>query len=186
MNPDQRFDGLWRDHAHAVLRYARRRVLPADVDDVVAETFVVAWRRLDEVPDPALPWLLGVARGVSANAVRSARRRDALADRVAGTGEHDPRRAATDVTARALDADGAATSALRRMSEIDREVLTLLAWDQLSQTEAATVIGCSPGALKVRLHRARKRFTGLLGQSPPDPRPIALVPQTDPRTGGAR
>ena len=185
MNPDQRFDGLWRDHAHAVLRYARRRVLPADVDDVVAETFVVAWRRLDDVPEPALPWLLGVARGVSANAVRSARRRDALADRVAGTGEHDPRRAAPD-TAHVLDAGGSAVSALRRLSEVDREVLTLIAWDRLSTAEAATVIGCSPGALKVRLHRARKRFSNLLGRSHPPARPVALVPQTDPRTGGAQ
>lgn len=185
MNPDERFDGLWRNHAHAVLRYARRRVLPADVDDVVAETFVVAWRRLDDVPERALPWLLGVARGVSANAVRSARRRDALADRVAGIGEHDPRRAAPDTVAHDFDADGSAVSALRRMPEVDRELLTLIAWDQLSQAEAATVIGCSPGALKVRLHRARKRFTGLLGQSS-HPRPIALVPQTAPLTGGAQ
>lgn len=185
MNPEERFDGLWRNHAHAVLRYARRRVLPADIDDVVAETFVVAWRRLDDVPEHALPWLLAVARGVSANAVRSARRRDALADRVIGTGEHDPRRAAADTVAHVVDTDGAAAAALRLMPDLDRELLTLIAWDQLSHAEAATVVGCSPGALKVRLHRARKRFTGLLGQSPPQ-LPIALVPQSRPCTGGAQ
>jgi RNA polymerase sigma-70 factor (ECF subfamily) len=186
MDHDARFDDLWRDHAQAVLRYARRRVVPADVDDVVAETFVVAWRRLDEVPEEALPWLLGVARGVSSNAVRSARRRDALADRVTATGEHDPRRAAPDTVAAALDTDGSTVAALRSMSEVDRELLTLIAWDGLSHAEAATVVGCSPGALKVRFHRARKRFSGLLGPSAPPPRPMALVPQTDPPVGGAR
>jgi len=186
MDHDERFDDLWRDHAQAVLRYARRRVMPADVDDVVAETFVVAWRRLDEVPEKALPWLLGVARGVSANAVRSARRRDALADRVTATGEHDPRRAAPDTAADALDPDGSAVAALRSMSQVDRELLTLIAWDGLSHAEAATVMGCSPGALKVRFHRARKRFTGLVRSSAPPPRLKTLVPQADPPIGGAR
>ncbi len=186
MTPDERFDALWRDHAHAVLRYARRRVLPGDVDDVVAETFVVAWRRLDDVPEPALPWLLGVARGVSGNAMRSARRRTALTDRVAATGEHDPRRAAPDPVGHVVDTEGSVVAALHRMSEADRELLTLVAWDGLSQEEAAMVIGCSPGALRVRLHRARKRFTGLLGQAPSRPRPFALVPQPDSRTGGSR
>jgi RNA polymerase sigma-70 factor, ECF subfamily len=191
MDHEERFDDLWRDHAQAVLRYTRRRVMPADVDDVVAETFVVAWRRLDEVPEQALPWLLGVARGVSANALRSARRRDALADRVAATGEHDPRRTAPGTAGAAdtdidTDTDGAAVAALRGMSDLDRELLTLIAWDGLSHAEAATALGCSPGALKVRLHRARKRFASLLGPSPPPPRPIALVPRTDAPTGGAR
>lgn len=181
MDREERFDRLWRDHAQAVLRYTRRRVVPADVDDVVAETFVVAWRRLDEVPEEALPWLLGVARGVSANAARSVRRRDALASRVAATGEHDPRRAgpATD----ALDADDRAGTALRSLSDADRELLTLIAWDGLSHAEAATVMGCSSGALKVRLHRARKRFTRLLG---PPARPVALVPHPRSPIGGAR
>ena len=67
---EARFDRLWADHAAAVVRYARRHVLPDDVEDVLAETFVVAWRRLDEIPEFGLPWLLGVARGVSANVRR--------------------------------------------------------------------------------------------------------------------
>lgn len=81
---DARLDALWVEYAPAVVRYARRRVLDADVDEVVAETFLVAWRRIDDVPAYPLPWLLGVARGVSANSRRAARRRDALADRLRG------------------------------------------------------------------------------------------------------
>jgi RNA polymerase sigma-70 factor (ECF subfamily) len=81
--PEQRFDQLWKDHAPSVLRYARRHVLPDEVEDVVAETFVVAWRRLDEVPPFGLPWLLGVARNVSANVRRSRHRQEALSGRIA-------------------------------------------------------------------------------------------------------
>jgi hypothetical protein len=82
-SPEAQLEELWRAYAPAVFRYARRRVLPGDVDEVVAETFMVAWRRRNEVPEFPLPWLLGVARGVSANLLRTARRRDALTDRLA-------------------------------------------------------------------------------------------------------
>jgi RNA polymerase sigma-70 factor (ECF subfamily) len=163
--PEQRFDQLWRDHAAAVLRYARRHVLPDDVDDVVAETFVVAWRRLDEVPAYGLPWLLGVARGVSANTRRSHRRRDALSDRIGAERDAEPAWPPTD-------GDDAVTAALHRLSDADRELLTLIAWDGLSHAEAAEALGCTRGALKVRLHRARTRFAALLGQPAPEP----LVP----------
>lgn len=86
---EQRLDALWREYAPAVVRYAQRRVLPAEVDEVVAETFLVAWRRLEAVPDYPLPWLLGVARGVSANVRRTARRRDALTDRLLAVTDRD-------------------------------------------------------------------------------------------------
>ncbi|MBG0567354.1 sigma factor [Actinoplanes aureus] len=76
---EERFNRLWHEHAAAVLAYARRRVDEAQADEVVAETFVVAWRRLAEVPVAARPWLFGVARRVSANQRRSERRWDALA-----------------------------------------------------------------------------------------------------------
>jgi RNA polymerase sigma-70 factor (ECF subfamily) len=163
MSPEERFDALWRDHARGVLRYARRRVPPDDVDDVVAETFVVAWRRIDAVPDPALPWLLGVARRVASNVARAARRRHALAGRVGATREHDPRRSTVDPVADSDPEAGPVVSALQRMREGDRELLTLIAWDGLSAAEAARVVGCSDAALRVRLHRARRRFSRLAG-----------------------
>ena len=170
---EQRFDQLWRDHAAAVVRYARRHVLPADVEDVVAETFVVAWRRLDEVPEFGLPWLLGVARHVSANCRRSHRRRDALADRVGAEPAAEP-------VWPVSEPDDAVTAALHQLSDADRELLTLIAWDELSHEEAAQALGCTRGALKVRLHRARRRFAALLG----DPGPA--VPHLPfPAPGGA-
>ena len=156
MSAEQRFDQLWRDHAPAVVRYARRHVLPDDVEDVVAETFVAAWRRLDEVPEFGLPWLLGVARHVSANVRRGHRRRDALTERVGAQPAGDP---AWPVGG----PDDAVTAALHRLSDADRELLTLLAWDGLSHEEAAEALGCTRGALKVRLHRARRRFAALRG-----------------------
>jgi RNA polymerase sigma-70 factor, ECF subfamily len=178
--PEERFDRLWREHAAAVVRYARRHVLPDEVEDVVAETFLVAWRRLDEVPAFGLPWLLGVARNTSANARRSRRRQSALADRLLGDLDDEP-------TWPGTGADDAVTAALHRLSDADRELLTLIAWDGLSHEEAAEALGCSRGALKVRLHRARSRFTALLGQGTADPPggPIPLsVPQAS-SSGGA-
>jgi RNA polymerase sigma-70 factor (ECF subfamily) len=155
---EQRFERLWHDHAPAVLRYARRHVLPDEVEDVVAETFVVAWRRFGEVPVYGLPWLLGVSRHVSANVRRARRRRDALSDRVAGQVQDD-----STAGWPAPEPDDAVTTALCRLSDADRELLTLIAWDELTPDEAAEALGCSKGALKVRLHRARRRFAALLG-----------------------
>jgi RNA polymerase sigma-70 factor (ECF subfamily) len=152
---EHRFDRLWGEHAGAVLRYAYQQVPRHEVDDVVAETFAVAWRRLDEVPDRALPWLLGVARGVAANARRAGRRRDALHLRVVRL----PSAEVPDV-AEIVDAqlDEAAAAALGRLSLRDRELLTLTAWQGLSPAEAADVLGCSRSTVNVRLHRARSRF----------------------------
>jgi RNA polymerase sigma-70 factor, ECF subfamily len=179
--PEERFDQLWRDHAPAVLRYARRHVLPDEVDDVVAETFVVAWRRLDEVPSYGLPWLLGVARNVSANIRRGRRRQEALSDRIASDLDGEPAWPPSD-------GDDAVTAALHGLSDADRELLTLLAWDGLSHAEAAEALGCSRGALKVRLHRARSRFAALLGQHSADPTavvPLSTSCSLPDRAGGA-
>lgn len=170
--PKERFDRLWRDHAPAVVRYARRHVLPDDVEDVVSETFVVAWRRLDEVPEFGLPWLLGVARHVSANVRRGQRRRDALGERIGAQ--------PTDETIWPVgDPGDEVIAALHRLSDADRELLTLIAWDELSHDEAAEALNCSKGALKVRLHRARGRFAALLIEFPDG----AVVPFPPP--GGA-
>lgn len=178
--PEQRFDQLWRDHAPAVVRYARRHVLPDEVEDVVAETFVVAWRRLDEVPPFGLPWLLGTARNVSANVRRSRHRREALTGRIAADLDEP-------VWPETTGDDDEVTAALHRLSDADRELLTLIAWDGLSHEEAADALGCSRGALKVRLHRARSRFAALLGESTADPPLLAPTPcpLPDPAGGAA-
>ena len=175
--PEQRFDRLWQDHAPSVVRYARRHVLPDEVEDVVAETFVVAWRRLDEVPSFGLPWLLGVARHVSANVRRSRRRQEALSGRIASDLDDEAVWPETD-------GDDPVTAALHRLSDADRELLTLIAWDGLSHEEAAEALGCSRSALKVRLHRARSRFAALLGQGAPDPPPARPTSPLQPSSPG--
>ena len=154
-------DALWRAHAPAVVRYARRRVPPAEVDEVVAETFVVAWRRIGEVPDAALPWLLGVCRGVSANVRRASRRREALEDRFTAAQATD-----SPPGTASLGLSGSVADALSRLEPDDRELLTLVAWDRLSRQDAAAAIGCSPGTLAVRLHRARRRLRAELEARP--------------------
>lgn len=173
--PEERLDDLWRAYASAVVRYARRRVLPAEVDEVVAETFVVAWRRLDDVPENALPWLLGVARGVSANVRRTARRRDALTDRLVAQVPADEPAPPDD---EGLSPPLAA--ALQALAPDDRELLTLLAWDGLTREEAARALGVSRATLAVRLHRVRRRVTALLATSPAPVGPLTgspLLPQ---------
>lgn len=182
-----RFDRLWNENAGAVLRYAYRQVRRHEVDDVVAETFAVAWRRLDDVPERALPWLLGVARGVAANARRADRRRDALHLRIVRL-PTSPAPDVGDLVDTGLD-DATAT-ALARMSQRDRELLTLLAWDGLTPAEAAEVTGCSRATFHVRLHRARTRFRELLLASerhgPPGAEASVATRSVTDSTGGAR
>src|SRR5579872_3708406 len=139
-----RFERLYREQAPRVIGYLARR-LPADlVPDAAAETFGVAWRRLDRVPETPLPWLLAVARRVAANERRSQSRRSALAERMAA----QPPLAEPEASAPVLEV-------LASLSEREQEVLLLAAWDGLSAAEAAAVLGCSEVAFRLRLHRAR-------------------------------
>jgi RNA polymerase sigma-70 factor, ECF subfamily len=150
----KRFEQVFDEHFRAVSAYARRRAAKAEAEDVVAETFLVAWRRLDEVPSDAKPWLLGVARRVLANQRRAAGRRLALAQRMAQERAAEPEHRPI-------------LEALERLSDSDRELLLLLAWDGLSTTEAAATLGCSRPAVKVRLHRARHRLRAELERLEP-------------------
>jgi RNA polymerase sigma-70 factor (ECF subfamily) len=119
-------------------------------DEVVSETFAIAWRRLDDVPEPALPWLLGVARNVLRDTIRAQVRREALSAELRSWAEGD---VAEQVTERL-----SVLKALAELPEDDREVLILVAWQGLSPRDAARVVGCSPATFRVRLHRARKRL----------------------------
>lgn len=158
---EARFEGLFRDHYEAVLGYARRRVESGAVDDVVEETFLVAWRRLDVVPEPALPWLYGVARNVIGTQTRGAGRRRALWERLAST--------ATMAALPESDrCGGVIAAALRQLSPTDREALILVAWEGLAPREAAIALGESAVAFRVRLYRARRRLRALLESGPSD------------------
>jgi RNA polymerase sigma-70 factor, ECF subfamily len=151
-----RFERLFRGHYAAVVAYVRRRA-PADaVDDVVAETFLDAWRRLRRVPAEELPWLLGVARNVLATQQRSGLRRARLGLRLTRGGGEPEAEPAGDRF------DGRLSGALARLAAKDREALLLIAWDGLSPAEAANALGEEPGTFRVRLHRARGRLRRLL------------------------
>jgi len=151
----QRFEQLYRENFRAVLRFAAVRIDPERAKDVAAETFLVAWRRLDDVPAEPRPWLLGVARRVIAGQFRSQTRREALTARLRatqgeGAGSADPAAAFAD--------RDEALAAFAALGERDREVLRLVTWDGLSAVEAADVLDVSRLAFAVRLHRARRRL----------------------------
>lgn len=148
---ENRFDEVFV-HLDAIARYARRRGA-RDPDDVAAECMTIAWRRLDDVPaDDPLPWLLGCARRI----VLSQRRHDQA--RVALDDVAEPRFEAPEP----VGLDAALTEALASLADIDREALLLVAWEDLTPTQAARALGINPVAFRVRLHRARRRCSSAL------------------------
>jgi RNA polymerase sigma-70 factor (ECF subfamily) len=165
------FEAAFRAHVRAVRAYALRRTAPEDAADVVSETFAVAWRRWDDAPAEPLPWLLGIARRVLANARRTSSRADRLAARVAA----EPPAPAREPGEAIAEAD-AVRAALSRLSPGDRETLMLVAWEQLDPADAARAAGCSRATFAVRLHRARRRLAGeLAALDAPHPFPDAEV-----------
>lgn len=153
VTPEERFAVLFEHTYRPLLAYAVRRVAhPADAADVVAETFLVAWRRLDEVPggEEARPWLFGVARRVLSNLYRSDRRRTVLTDRL--------RESLSEVVG-AVEVDLSPVEvAMAGLTDDDRELLRLVAWEELARDEIAIVLGVSRATVRVRLHRARQRL----------------------------
>ena len=145
----RRFEAVYRTHYASVCAYARRR-LPERADDVVAETFLVAWRRLDQLPGDGLPWLYGVARRVISDFRRGARRQIALAERIAGFPE--PSDALPELP------DDRLAAALAALSEKERELLLLVYWEDLEPARAASAMGCSRAAAVTRLWRAHRRL----------------------------
>ena len=166
-----RFEGLFRDSYPLVRAYALRRAAPDVAQDAVADTFLVAWRRLEDLPADPLPWLYGTARRVLANQRRSAARGVALGERLSG---------ATAVGGSADLGDSVADAellrlALARLTDRSREALMLVAWEGLDGARAARAAGCSKAAFAVRLHRARGQLAdelaSLEGPPPPTPAP---------------
>jgi RNA polymerase sigma-70 factor (ECF subfamily) len=151
VDPRSPFELVYERHAHAVKAYVRRRADTATTDDVLAEVFLVCWRRFEELPPDPLPWLLAVARRVLSTQRRSQRRRSALIDRLAQNAAEPP-----DVYVSVED--GALAGALAGLGEADRELLLLIAWDGLTPAQAAVVLGAKPATVRVRLLRARQRL----------------------------
>lgn len=159
---EKRLEAMFRRHYGAVASYVNRRAAPDIVDDVVAETFLVAWRRLDDVPGEELPWLLGVASHTLATQRRSSARRGALLRKL--TALSGPREAPSAIG----PADGV-SQALAKLSAADREAITLVAWDGLAPRDAAKVVGQPAAAFRVRLHRAKRRLRVELERPPQQP-----------------
>ena len=153
------FEQIFRDCYGAVVRYTARRVGAEAVQDVVSETFLIAWRRRGELRGEPLPWLLGIARRVAANQRRAGRRREDLARRVQ-LEPTAPRPSGGEPGLR----DRQLAAALASLRERDREALLLVVWDGLEHRAAAKVMGCTTGALTVRVHRARRRLAHALAE----------------------
>ena len=147
------FRGVFTSTFPELVRYTRRRVAAADVDDVVSEVYLVAWRRWDGRPehDRPLPWLYGIAANVVRNRTRADRRRVRLTERVA---RHTPPQSVAGPEL----VDSPLADALAELSFDDQELLRLLAWERLSHAEIATALGCSVNAVGIRAHRAKQRL----------------------------
>ena len=156
----QRFEAAYRELYAPICGYALRRVRePEDAAEVIAETFATLWRRFDRCPegDELRPWLFGVARRVIANQHRGERRRSALSDRLVENFHQS-----------GLEAVGAPhdrsalAGAFASLSESDRELLSLIAWEGLTREELAVALGASRATVRLRLHRASKRLRAAL------------------------
>lgn len=157
---EERFEQLYRDHVRAIAAYLRARTDQDSAVDALARTFEIAWRRLSDIPESPRAWLFGVARRVLAEERRSAGRHQALIARISETIPSN-----NQDHAGLFDARDAFLAALMELPAQQREALLLVAWDGLSQREAATVLGCSPAALAVRIHRARKQLRAAIGSA---------------------
>ena len=164
------FEQLFRDTRNDLLAYAlRRSPAVADAADVVAETYLIAWRRLERLPegDQARLWLFGVARNLLRKGARRRHSRDRLVERLAselrrsGLSEGPPKGERLQGIQRALGS----------LSARDQELLTLTAWDGLTPEQIAAVTGMSANVVRVRLHRARNRLRRELDR----PRPVARL-----------
>jgi RNA polymerase sigma factor (sigma-70 family) len=151
---EARFEALYGAHFHRVYLYVYRRIFPAteDAEDIVAEVFAVAWRRLDEMAPPSgeLMWLYGVARNLLMHHHRAVQRRSRLQTRLRRELTEDDREPShsSDLVLRLLD----------RLHPNEREILRLTLWDGLSYNEAAELLDCSVSAIAGRAHRAKRRL----------------------------
>lgn len=156
--------------AEPVRSYLHRRTDAATADDVLGDVLLVCWRRLDEVPPAdadALPWAIVVARQCLANAQRAERRRTRLVGRIIAIDPPPVVAPATSTSDVDPDADHRRLlDALARLRRDDAEILRLWAWDELTSSQIAVVLGISANAASIRLHRAKARLRAALGVEP--------------------
>jgi RNA polymerase sigma-70 factor (ECF subfamily) len=133
-------------------RFLARRTDPATADDVLSETLLVLWRRLEELPGEPLPWAYGVARNCLANAERGARRQERVAAKIAAVDRP------VESAAGPGGGDDLLGDAMGSLRPDDAELLRLWAWEQLTPSEIAAVLEITPNAASIRLHRAREKL----------------------------
>jgi RNA polymerase sigma-70 factor (ECF subfamily) len=172
-----RFCRLYEANFRPVQAYAVNRLARSDdVADVVAEVFMIAWRRLADVPPPPGDrfWLYGTARRVISRRYRSASRWHNLLGRLAA--EQGPKVQATEWADN--PAQERLLAAIRELKPAYREALLLVHWEQLTYAEAAETLGCSVNAVGIRVHRAKERLRQLLGSESRADRsvPVSLKP----------
>jgi len=161
---DTRFSSLFLSHYDDVLGYCVRRTNRADADDVAAEVFTTAWRRINDLDwETAKPWLFGIARGALANHNRSSARRTRLGMRVGSLADHPAE--GPDVQVIRREQDQEVIDILGSLRPKDREVLMLSVWENLTAQEIGIAVGVSIAAAEQRLHRAKQRFAHALEQA---------------------
>jgi RNA polymerase sigma-70 factor (ECF subfamily) len=159
----RRFEMLYDEHRLAVLAYCTRRASAADAADACSETFLVAWRRIDDVPPPpkTLPYLYGIAARVIANQRRTLHRRSRLQDRLRVLGAMSPGDPAVMYVED--ERDDRVIACLRRLKAKDREIVMLYAWEDLPRDTIAAMMGMTRAAVDQRIYRAYQRLAQMLG-----------------------
>jgi RNA polymerase sigma-70 factor (ECF subfamily) len=150
----ERFEDFFRAHYDRLFQYVARRSPSARVDDVVAGTFVVAWKKFAEVDNPSLPWLYRIASFEMKNSARFARRHSRDVDLDASLFLVAPEHESVD--------SGPVLEAIVKLSQADQEVLRLIHWEELTRDEVAMVLNLTVNATNVRYHRALARLEWLL------------------------
>lgn len=188
---EARFRSLFDSSYPDLLRFVQRRVHASHAEDVVADAFLVVWRRFDGIPpdpDAQRAWLFGVARRTLLNNERGHKRQQALAVRIAETVLTDsigPAGSVGDessVVSRRVEL----AAAWPKLSATDQEALALVAWDGLSAPEAATVLAISAVAFRLRLSRARRALRRQLDDVEPAARKTISSPHPSASEGQSR
>jgi RNA polymerase sigma-70 factor (ECF subfamily) len=176
--PEQRFSSLYRDTRTEIMAYLVRRAHSIeDAADALSETYAAAWRKLDSLPegDRARLWLFGAAR----MELRMAARREHADDELIAELSSELQIVHSEQID-AADSEESLLLAISSLSSLDREILTLTAWEGLSPSEIAAVMNMSANVVRVRLHRARRELRTRLGrESRLQTQPISVVPHSD-------
>ena len=161
---EARYQAVFREHHQHIYAYFRRRIDAEQAKDCTADTFLIAWRKVDSIPqDDELRWLYVVARNVLRNAYRTKRRsRDRFGEPSRQMPDPSPSPEA-EVVDRELHRE--VLDAMHRLRPNDQEILMLAVWEELPRDTIASVLGCSEHAASQRLHRASRRLAKQLGST---------------------